>query len=58
MQHGVVPHEDRKVVGLVGRIEAEPVAVIRHRGNHVADRKRGNGSMQASDSLTIKTRRP
>jgi hypothetical protein len=54
MQHGVVAHKDRKVAGLVGCVEAESVAVIRHRGSHVPDRKRGNRSMQAGDSPTIK----
>lgn len=56
MQHGVVPHQDREVAALVGCVEAEAVAVVRHRCTHVADRKRGNGSLEAGDSPTIKTR--
>jgi hypothetical protein len=38
----------------VGCVEAEAVAVIRHRGSHVPDRKRRNRSMQAGDGPAIK----
>jgi hypothetical protein len=55
MQHGVVPRQDRKVLGLVGCIEAQTVAEKRHRRRHVADRKSRNGSMEASGSPRIKT---
>src|SRR5688500_5573342 len=56
MQHGVVSDQDRKVAGLVGCLEAEAVAIIRHRRTHVADRKRRNGPEEASDGPTIKMR--
>ena len=56
MQHGVVPRQDRKVLGLVECIEAETVAEERHRRRHVAYRKSGNGSMEASRDPRVKTR--
>ena len=56
MQHGVVAHQDRKVAGLVQCVEAEAVAVVRHRISDAADGKRGNGSVEASDGPPIKMR--
>jgi hypothetical protein len=56
MQHGVIAHEDSKAGCLVARVEAEVVAVVRHGGPDIADRKRGNGSVQAGGSTTIGTR--
>lgn len=53
MQHGVVSHEDSEVIGLVGCLEAEALAVMRHRRTNVADRKRGNGSVEACGSPTV-----
>jgi hypothetical protein len=56
MEHGIVPHQDSEVAGLMAWLEAEAVAVIRHRCTHVADRERGNGSVETGNSPTIRTR--
>src|SRR3954466_15591128 len=46
VQYGVVSNQNGEVGGLVRRVEAEPVAVVRDRYAHVADRQGGDGSLK------------
>jgi hypothetical protein len=47
MEDRVVARDDGEAVGLVARLEAEPLAVVGHGGSHVADREGRDRAVQA-----------